>query len=126
MRLTGTGPRGRGPLEVSEWAEFPVNAGALCRKGWTSTGLRGHRERLTSPLLRSSVTGELEPVPWEQALDFIGARLVALSAAERADSIGVFGGGGLTHEKACQLGQVARVAVGTGHDRKRPRLNSSH
>ncbi|NYG59965.1 assimilatory nitrate reductase catalytic subunit [Nocardioides daedukensis] len=113
MQLSGTGPRGRGPLEVSEWAEFPVNAGAMCRKGWTSTGLRGHRERLTSPLLRSSVSGELEPVSWEQALDFIGSRLVALRAAEGADSIGVFGGGGLTNEKAYQLGKFARVALGT-------------
>ena len=39
----------RGPaLEVRAWPEFPVNEGALCRKGWTAAGLRGHRERLTS------------------------------------------------------------------------------
>ena len=43
-------------LEVQPWAEFPVNEGALCRKGWTATGLRGHRERLTSPLVRDRET----------------------------------------------------------------------
>ncbi len=26
-------------LEVQPWPEFPVNEGALCRKGWTATGL---------------------------------------------------------------------------------------
>ena len=26
-------------LEVSEWKEFPVNQGAMCRKGWTSAEL---------------------------------------------------------------------------------------
>ena len=26
-------------LEVQPWAEFPVNEGALCRKGWTAASL---------------------------------------------------------------------------------------
>ena len=42
---------GRRTLEVRPWPEFPVNEGALCRKGWTAAGLRGHRERLTTPLV---------------------------------------------------------------------------
>ncbi len=46
MTLTKRGPA----LEVQAWPEFPVNEGALCRKGWTATGLRGNRERLTTPL----------------------------------------------------------------------------
>ena len=46
-------------LEVQPWPEFPVNEGALCRKGWTAAGLRGHRERLTTPLVRDRATGEL-------------------------------------------------------------------
>ncbi|NUR26435.1 MAG: nitrite reductase, partial [Catenulispora sp.] len=50
---------GRSGLEVAPWQEFPVNEGALCRKGWTAAGLRGHRERLTTPLLRDRATGEL-------------------------------------------------------------------
>ena len=50
---------GQRTLEVRPWAEFPVNEGALCRKGWTATGLRGHRERLTTPLVRDRATGEL-------------------------------------------------------------------
>ena len=29
--------------EVEPWEEFPVNQGALCRKGWTAAGLIGHR-----------------------------------------------------------------------------------
>jgi assimilatory nitrate reductase catalytic subunit len=65
-------------LEVRAWAEFPVNEGALCRKGWTSTALRGHRERLTSPLVRDRATGELRAASWDEALDLVGDRLRAL------------------------------------------------
>lgn len=101
-----------GRLEVRE-RDFPVNEGALCRKGWTSTGLRGSRERLTTPLLRDRATGELRAVSWDEALDVVASRLQALRAAHGDDTVAVFGGGGLTNEKAYLLGKLARVALGT-------------
>jgi assimilatory nitrate reductase catalytic subunit len=104
----------RGPaLEVQPWPEFPVNEGALCRKGWTATGLRGHRERLTTPLVRDRATGALRSAEWDEALDLVASRLRDLRATHGADSVAVFGGGGLTNEKAYQLGKLARVALGT-------------
>ena len=103
----------RSSLEVQPWAEFPVNEGALCRKGWTATGLRGHRERLTTPLVRDRSTGELRAAGWDEALDLVAGRLHDLRASYGADAVGVFGGGGLTNEKAYQLGKFARVALGT-------------
>ncbi|GGF53399.1 molybdopterin oxidoreductase [Marmoricola endophyticus] len=112
MQLVASGPRGRS-LEVQPWPEFPVNEGGLCRKGWTSTGLRGHRERLTTPLVRDRATGELRAAEWDEALDLVADRLRALQAAHGADAVGVFGGGGLTNEKAYLLGKLARVALGT-------------
>ena len=108
MRLTGTRT-----LEVSEWTEFPVNKGAMCRKGWTSAELLRHRERLTTPLVRDASTGEFRPADWDEALDVVADKLAELRAAHGPDSVGVFGGGGLTNEKAYQLGKFARVALGT-------------
>lgn len=104
---------GRRTLEVGPWPEFPVNEGALCRKGWTATGLHGHRERLTTPLLRDRTTGELRAAGWDEALDHVASRLHQLQEAHGKDAVGVFGGGGLTNEKAYQLGKLARVALGT-------------
>jgi assimilatory nitrate reductase catalytic subunit len=100
-------------LEVTPWPEFPVNEGALCRKGWTAAGLRGSRERLTTPLVRDWATGELRAAGWDEALDLVADQVAELRATHGADSIAVFGGGGLTNEKAYQLGKFARVAVGT-------------
>ena len=100
-------------LEVQPWPESPVSEGALCRKGWTAAGLRGHRERLTSPLVRDRTTGELRTASWEEALDLVAERLRELRDASGADAVAVFGGGGLTNEKGYQLGKLARVALGT-------------
>ena len=113
MTLTQRGTRATSALEVQAWAEFPVNEGALCRKGWTATGLRGHRERLTTPLVRDRRTGELTAVSWDDALDLVASRIADLRAESGADSVAVFGGGGLTNEKAYLLGKFARVALGT-------------
>ena len=105
--------KGRAGIEIGAWAEFPVNEGAMCRKGWTSGELRGSRERLTTPMVRDRATGELRAAEWDEALDHIARRLAVLQAEHGNDAVAVFGGGGLTNEKSYQLGKFARVALGT-------------
>lgn len=92
--------------------DFPTNRGGLCRKGWTSAALLRHPERLTTPLLRAD-DGVLRPASWDAALGRVAAQVLATRAAYGADAVGVFGGGGLTNEKAYQLGKFARLALGT-------------
>lgn len=105
--------KGRGGIEIGAWDEFPVNEGAMCRKGWTSGELRGSRERLTTPMIRDRATGELRAAEWDEALDHIARQLAVLQAEHGNDAVAVFGGGGLTNEKSYQLGKFARVALGT-------------
>jgi assimilatory nitrate reductase catalytic subunit len=96
-----------------EARDFPTNKGGLCQKGWTSTDLLGHSERLTSPLVRDGKNGELRPVSWDEALDRIVDDVRAVQGRYGKDAAGVFGGGGLTNEKAYLLGKFARVALQT-------------
>ncbi|MEC3979242.1 molybdopterin oxidoreductase family protein [Amycolatopsis sp. H20-H5] len=91
--------------------QFPVNRGGLCQKGWTAGELLSSPSRLTTPLIRTG--GELRPASWPDALDLIARRLAELRLTKGADSVAVFGGGGLTNEKAYLLGKFARVALGT-------------
>ena len=99
-----TGPR-------VEPRDFPTNRGGLCQKGWTSGELLTTGDRLTTPLVR--IDGELRPVTWATALDFTASRITEIQAAHGKDAIAVFGGGGLTNEKAYLLGKFARVALRT-------------
>ncbi len=99
-------------VEVSERADFPVNRGALCGKGRTAPAVLSSAVRLTSPLVRSAA-GTLEPASWEEALDRIAEGIGGARAEHGADAVGVFGGGGLTNEKAYALGKFARVVLGT-------------
>ncbi|WP_258175092.1 molybdopterin oxidoreductase family protein [Actinopolyspora mortivallis] len=91
---------------------FPVNQGGLCRKGWTAPELLHDRERLREPWVRNA-RGVLVRSDWDSALDRVGDELRRLVAAHGPDAVGVFGGGGLTNEKAYLLGKFARLALGT-------------
>jgi assimilatory nitrate reductase catalytic subunit len=104
-------PTPDGGVEVLERADFPVNRGALCGKGRTAPAVLSSRVRLTSPLVREG--GALVPATWDEALDRIAGALGRIRAEHGADALGVFGGGGLTNEKAYTLGKFARVALGT-------------
>ncbi|MFJ9879213.1 molybdopterin oxidoreductase family protein [[Kitasatospora] papulosa] len=101
-----------GVVEVVERTGFPVNRGALCGKGRTAPAVLAAGVRLTGPLVRDA-GGELAPASWDEALGRIADGLRGTRAEHGADAVGVFGGGGLTNEKAYALGKFARVVLGT-------------
>ncbi|MCX4630006.1 molybdopterin oxidoreductase family protein [Streptomyces sp. NBC_01443] len=103
---------GGASVVVEERADFPVNRGALCGKGRTAPAVLSSRVRLTGPLVRTHA-GRLEPATWEEALDTVAEGLARTGRTHGPDAVGVFGGGGLTNEKAYALGKFARVALRT-------------
>ncbi|MFB7862352.1 molybdopterin oxidoreductase family protein [Streptomyces sp. NPDC056069] len=107
------GDTGELPVEVVDRPDFPVNRGALCGKGRTAPAVLSSRVRLTEPLVRCPDTGALRPAAWEEALAAVADGLRRTRADHGADAVGVFGGGGLTNEKAYALGKFARLVLGT-------------
>ncbi|KOY59133.1 molybdopterin oxidoreductase family protein [Streptomyces sp. XY332] len=103
---------GGASVVVEEREDFPVNRGALCGKGRTAPAVLSSRVRLTGPLVRTHA-GRLEPATWEEALDTVAEGLARSGRTHGPDAVGVFGGGGLTNEKAYALGKFARVALRT-------------
>lgn len=98
-------------LEPQE--DFPTNRGSLCSKGWTAAELLDHPERLTEPLVRDRRDAPLRPTTWDDALDRVAHAVRRSQQNYGPDGVGCFGGGGLTNEKAYQLGKFARVALRT-------------
>ncbi|WP_230423491.1 molybdopterin oxidoreductase family protein [Streptomyces radicis] len=104
-------PGAAGGLEVVERTAFPVNRGALCGKGRTAPAVLATGARLTGPLVRRG--GELVPAEWDEALDRVAEGLAAVRERHGPDAVGVFGGGGLTNEKAYALGKFTRLVLGS-------------
>lgn len=109
MTLTPEIPRVR-----LEPAEFPVNRGGLCAKGFTAADLLDHTDRLLTPLVRKEPGNRESPLreaSWEEAYDRIVTAIRDSQERFGPDSVGCFGGGGLTNEKAYALGKFVRVAL---------------
>jgi len=107
QKLSGEGPASL----AAEPRDFPTNLGGMCQKGWTSAELLRVPDRVTHPLRRAA--SGFEEVSWEEALDDIAARVRTIGDTYGPDAVAVFGGGGLTNEKAYQLGKFARLALRT-------------
>jgi assimilatory nitrate reductase catalytic subunit len=110
MSLSAAGGR----LEVGS-RDFPTNRGGLCQKGWTSAELIDSPGRLTTPMMRPGRGAPLEPATWDDALARVASEIQRIQTAHGPDSVAVFGGGGLTNEKAYALGKFARVALRTSN-----------
>src|SRR6266568_7634957 len=95
--------------------DFPTNKGGLCRKGWTAAQLLEAPDRLTTPLMRDHKGDQLRKVSWDEALERIASEMQSISEIYGRDAVAVFGGGGLTNEKAYLLGKFARVALRTAN-----------
>ena len=99
--------------ETPEKVVVGAGAGGLCRKGWTSADLLTSAHRLTTPLVRDRRGGPLRPAGWEEALDRVAAGFRRAQDTGGPDGVAVFGGGGLTNEKAYLLGKFARIVLRT-------------
>ncbi|PRZ44284.1 assimilatory nitrate reductase (NADH) alpha subunit apoprotein [Antricoccus suffuscus] len=98
-------------LEV-KGRDFPTNNGGMCQKGWTSAAVLSTPDRITSPLIKDA-DGELRSASWGAALDLVAAQIRVTQEKYGEDSVAVFGGGGLTNEKAYALGKFARTVLRT-------------
>ncbi len=101
------------PVALAAQEDFPTNRGGLCAKGWTAAELLAHPDRLSTPLVRDHRDQPLRPASWDDALDRVAGAIRAAQDRYGRDGVGLFGGGGLTNEKAYQFGKFARATLGT-------------
>jgi formate dehydrogenase alpha subunit len=106
---------GRRLSAVKPMPEHPVSRGMLCVKGATLAQFVNHAERLTQPLMRKSKDAPLKPASWDEALDFVAARLREIKETYGAGSIGVLASAKCTNEENYLLQKFARVAIGTNN-----------
>ncbi len=70
--------------------------------------------RITQPLVRQP-NGELKPVSWEVALDYVGKEFRERRDTRGGKSIGVIGSNRITNEEAYLLQKFARTVLGTNN-----------
>jgi assimilatory nitrate reductase catalytic subunit len=104
---------GANGLNLEGQSTFPTNLGGLCAKGFSAVELLDHPDRLRAPLVRDDRGQPLREASWDEALDRIADAMRRAQHTYGRDGVGLFGGGGLTNEKAYQFGKFARATLRT-------------
>lgn len=90
-----------------------VNEEWNCDKGRFAFTYATADDRLTSPLVRDEVSGELVPTSWQEALAIAAEGLARATTAGGGRGVGVLTGGRMTLEDAYAWSKFARTTVGT-------------
>ncbi len=90
-----------------------VNQGHTCLKGRFAFSFYNHPERLRTPLIRKD--GELVPATWDEAYDFITARLTEIKEKHGPDYIAGISSARCTNEENYLMQKFIRVIIGTNN-----------
>ncbi len=90
-----------------------LNNGLLCVRGRFGYDFPESRERLTTPLVRKD--GDLKPVSWEEALDFVATRLKEIKNDTGAESIGGIASPRCSNEDNYMLQKLIRFVIGSNN-----------
>jgi NADH-quinone oxidoreductase chain G len=99
--------RSRGKQDVG------VNEGNLCGRGRFGVDYIYSENRLKSPMIRNA--GELIPVTWREAMDYISERLNNIITSHGPSSIGAIGSPRCTNEENYLFQKFMREAIGTNN-----------
>ena len=101
-------------INLTPQANYPVNLGMACPKGWQALDPLEASDRGTTPLLRNE-SGVLAPVDWGTALDVFTSRFKELQARHGRDSAAFLSTGQIPFEEMAFLGCLWKFGMGFLH-----------
>ncbi|WP_231139220.1 MULTISPECIES: formate dehydrogenase subunit alpha [Pseudomonas] len=105
--------RDRQILKVQPMVDAPVNGISTCVKGKFAWDFVNDPQRLTMPLIRED--GRFREAGWDEAMDLIARRLLAIRDTHGPDSIGFIGSSKASNEEAYLTQKIARLIIGTNN-----------
>lgn len=100
-------------LHIDGVPDAKVNHGHLCIKGRYAHSHHHHADRLTTPLRRQN--GELIPVSWERAIDWLARRTMKIRDEHGPDSLAAICSSRSTNEAVYLLQKLFRTQIGTNN-----------
>ncbi len=101
-------------INLSPQANYPVNLGMACPKGWQALDPLAAPDRGTTPLLRDA-NGRLQPIDWATAIDTFVSRFRDIQTRHGSDAAAYLSTGQIPFEEMAFLGCLWRFGMGFHH-----------
>lgn len=82
-------------------------------RGWNVHEVASSPDRLKQPLLRKN--GRLEPVEWDEAINYVTQKLLDIKAKHGPDALAFFNSPRCSNEESYLLQKLARAVIGTNN-----------
>jgi formate dehydrogenase major subunit len=92
-----------------------ANHGHSCVKGRFAWGYATHKDRITSPMIRSKITDPWKEVSWDEALTYAANEFRRIQAKHGTDSIGGITSSRCTNEETYLVQKLVRAAFGNNN-----------
>jgi len=102
-------------VNLTPTADYPVNLGMACPKGWEALTCLAAPDRGTTPLLRNPKTGKLEPTDWDEAMQVFTLRFKAIMDQHGAESVAFLSTGQICTEEMAFAGALWKFGMGALH-----------
>jgi anaerobic selenocysteine-containing dehydrogenase len=102
-------------VNLTPTADYPVNLGMACPKGWEALTCLAAEDRGTTPLLRDAKTGALEPADWDHAMQVFTLKFKALMDQHGPESVAFLSTGQMCTEEMAFLGCLWKFGLGALH-----------
>lgn len=102
-------------VNLSAAADYPVNLGMACPKGWEALTPLSAPDRATTPLLRNPRSGQMDAIDWDHALQVFTTRFKALLDQHGPESIAFLSSGQICTEEMALLGALFKFGMGGRH-----------
>jgi formate dehydrogenase major subunit len=107
--------KGNTLMEVTASPDQLPNFGDLCVKGRFGHAFLSHPDRLTTPLMRRKKGDPLEPVSWNEALDFLADNFRTILAEKGPDAFAGLSSARCTTEENYVFQKFFRQRIGTNN-----------
>jgi len=101
-------------VNLTPTADYPVNIGMACPKGWEALNCLAAPDRATAPLLRDA-NGAMQPVNWDTAMKTFVAKFKAIMAEHGPESVAFLSTGQICTEELAFLGVLWKFGMGALH-----------
>tara|TARA_B110000037_G_scaffold222878_1_gene300166 strand:- start:134 stop:2347 length:2214 start_codon:yes stop_codon:yes gene_type:complete len=102
-------------INLSPQANYPVNLGMACPKGWQALDPLDASDRGTTPLLRDPATGQRRPIDWTNAIQTFVSTFKSVQANHGRDSAAFLSTGQIPLEEMAFLGLLWKSGMGFLH-----------
>ncbi len=102
-------------VRMVPWKDGKANEGHSCVKGRFAWGYATHKDRITTPMIRSSIDDPWTEVSWDEAIAHAAAELRRIQAKYGREAIGGITSSRCTNEETYLVQKLVRAAFGNNN-----------